>query len=111
MKTFSFLWSDALEEAIKQAASTLDQDYSISMRAGDDFEALKAAVNQGIDSHLQAVGLAEQEVETTQCGSRWNGSISPDSLHVLVRRLMEAGDEASDSLASSICATLDIELV
>ena len=37
--------------------------------------------------------------------------VSPESLPVLVRRLLESGDEEAESLASSICQTLDIELI
>lgn len=111
MNSFSFIWSDSLEIAIKAAASRLDKSYPISLRAGNDFEAIKAAVNQGIDSHLEAISIINQREECDVLGKRWFGEFAPATLHVLVRRLMEAGNEAADSLASSICETLNIELI
>lgn len=37
--------------------------------------------------------------------------ISGKSLPVLIRRLMESGDEQAESLASSMCQILEIELI
>lgn len=111
MHRFSFLWSDKLEAAIKVEASKLGQSYPISMRGGEDFEAVKAAVNQGIDSHLEAINIVSQHEETDTLGKRWFGEFAPETMHVLVRRLMESGTEAAESLASSICGTLNIELI
>jgi hypothetical protein len=37
--------------------------------------------------------------------------IEPQSVAVLVRRLLESGEESDMTLASSICETLGIELI
>ena len=103
---FSAIWSDALGAEIK-ARST--KPYPMEFHENsDDFRSLFEAVNMGIDSHLEAVVF-----EDCSFGSygRRKFKISPETLHVLVRRLMEADDENSQSLASGICETLDIELV
>jgi hypothetical protein len=44
-------------------------------------------------------------------GPRLECKVSPKSLPVLVRRLMESGDEQAELLASSMCQTLEIELI
>lgn len=101
------MWSDKLGEAIKSAALAMDRDFDISaMARSADFESIKNAINQGIDSHLEAVRFTQSD----SCG-RFYLHITPETLHVLVRRLMEASDENSDSLASGICETLGIELI
>lgn len=85
---------------------------------GDDIEAVVEAVNQGIDSHLEACycpdrgdryesgrRMAERTVlcRTLEC------SISSESLPVLLRRLFDAGSEAAMTLASDILTTLGID--
>ena len=44
-------------------------------------------------------------------GPRLECKVSPKSLPVLVRRLMESDDEGAESLASDICQTLEIEII
>ena len=51
MKTFSFIWTDKLGLAIAEAAPK--RGYSMSL-VSEDRPAVIAAVNQGIDSHLEA---------------------------------------------------------
>ena len=72
-----------------------------------DFKSFQAAVNVGIDSHLEAIAFVETRGEY----GRRRFEIEPNTLHVLIRRLMESGEENAESLASSICTTLDIELI
>jgi hypothetical protein len=51
MKTFSFIWTDELGVAITEAAPKAGYPMSL---AGEDQHSVIAAVNQGIDSHLEA---------------------------------------------------------
>ena len=102
---FSAMWSDALGKAIAQQCK---EPYQMDL-AGQDAVACRNAVNQGIDSHLEACFCPELGDSFRVDGSRLSGTLSPQSLPVLVRRLLEAGDEGG--LASSICETLDIELI
>lgn len=118
MKTFSAMWSDELNDALKAAAPK--KGYSMSL-VDKDRHAVIAAVNQGIDSRLEACFVPDRgdrfEVKTPAgvagrvSGPRLECRVSAESLPTLVRRLMESGDETAESLASSICQTLNIELV
>lgn len=101
MQRFSAMWSDKLGTAI-DAAST--EPYPIEMHNGDDFAALCLAVNQGIDSHLEAIDFKQ----SVGGYGRTRITLEPQSVSVLVRRLLEDGD---DALAGGICQTLGIELV
>ena len=76
---------------------------------GGELNAICAAINQGIDSHLEAVEFTP-EYNVAPHG-RARITLAPKSVRVLVRRLMESESEAAQSLASSICETLDIELI
>jgi hypothetical protein len=105
MQTFSFMWSDKLGAAIKAASI---EPYPIEAHQGTEtFRALVSAINQGIDSHLEAI----QFTQDMGAYGRLKIVIEPQTLHVLVRRLMESGNEEAESLASGICETLDIELI
>jgi hypothetical protein len=94
--------------------------YPMSL-VGEDRHVVIAAVNQGIDAHLEACFVPSRgdrfRLETPAgirgriSGLRLECTVSAKSLPTLIRRLMAAGDETADSLASSICQTLDIELV
>lgn len=106
--TFSCCWSDELGEVIK--ARSLE-DYKIGFSCigdgGSMFTNIRDAVNQGIDSHLEAVHAELNGRKLT---------VSKDTLHVLVRRLFEMDCDYDDednpcSLASGICETLGIELI
>ena len=88
---------------------------------GEDRHRVIAAVNQGIDSYLEACFVPDRgdryESKTPPgihgiiSGPRLECLVSAKSLPVLVRRLIESEDDEAESLASSICSTLDIELV
>jgi hypothetical protein len=75
---------------------------------GPDAKLVVAAVNQGIDSRLEACNGPNDKYEVHQemLGPRMECSVSPESLPVLLRRLYEAGDEASERLAEDILESL-----
>jgi hypothetical protein len=87
----------------------------------EDRQKVIAAANQGIDAYLEACYVpARDDIFRFQTpegirgrifGPRLECKVSPKSLPVLVRRLMESGDEQAESLASSMCQTLGIELI
>jgi len=118
MKTFSFMWTATLGAAIGKAAPKAG--YHMSLVA-EDRQKVIAAVNQGIDAHLEACFVPGRgdsfRLETPQgirgkiSGPRLECKVSPKSLPVLVRRLMESDEERAESLASDICQTLAIELI
>lgn len=101
--TLSAYWSDALEAAIKEA-STVPYLLSFGMQS-EDYRSFEKAIAQGIDSHLEVVSFKQNGMTFT---------VSPDTMHVLVRRLMTQGDETdenSEAFGTAICETLGIELV
>ena len=118
MKTFSFIWTDKLRAEIGQAAP--QRGYAMSL-VGEDRQAVIAAVNQGIDAHLEACFVPARgdrfRLQTPAgirgriSGPRLECHVSPQSLPVLIRRLMESGEEEAESLAAGICQTLEIELI
>jgi hypothetical protein len=117
-KVFSAAWSDKLGAAI--AAAAPKQGYRMSL-VGEDSRKVITAVNQGIDAHLEAcfvpdrgdrfISNTSQGIPGKMSCARLDCEVSPQSLVTLVRRLMNSGDPAAESLASSICQTLGIELV
>ena len=118
MKTFSFIWTDKLGVAIAEAAPK--RGYSMSL-VGEDQPTVINAVNQGIDSHLEACYVPARgdsfRLQTPPgirgriSGPRLECRVSSQSLPVLIRRLMESEDEQAESLASSMCQTMGIELI
>ncbi len=118
MKTSSSIWTDRLGIAIAKAAPKAG--YSMSL-VGEDRQNVVAAVNQGIDSHLEACFVAArgdcfkfrtpEGIRGKISSARLECKVSPRSLAVLIRRLTESGDEAAAVLASDICQILEIELI
>lgn len=131
MKTaFSAYWSDKLKAALVDRCKA---PFPMSLTCQGEISAVFDAVNQGIDSHLQACFVPDRGDEfrkgsrtitaQTDCPGFWKAGdevviartleciVSPESLPVLIRRLMESGDESGESLASSICGCLGIELI
>jgi hypothetical protein len=112
------MWTDKFCVAIGQAAPK--RGYAMSL-VGEDRQAVIAAVNQGIDAHLEACFVpargdrfrlhTPEGIRGRISGPRLECSVSSRSLPVLIRRLMESGDEGAECLASSICQTLEIELI
>ncbi len=81
--------------------------YTIEVHQGSDVcTALTTAVNQGIDSHLEAVtGLVEFAGRHGKRRFRFDSA----SMLVMLRRLSESSMDASASLRSAILTTLNIE--
>lgn len=102
---FSFMWSDKLGDAIKERS--LDPFPIECHRKTEMFEAINRAVNQGIDSHLEALFFEQGAGEY----GRVRLVFTPESVPVLVRRLMEDDDDEAQRLAGDICGTLNIELI
>ena len=107
MKSFSCCWSEKLGAALGAAIS---EPYSMSL-VGDDADVCKECVNEGIDGYLEACFVPERGDSYTINGHRLNCVVSPESLVVLIRRLLESSNENGASLVSGICSTLDIELI
>jgi hypothetical protein len=87
----------------------------------EDRQRVIAAVNQGIDAYLEVCFVPGRGdsfrlktppgIRGRISGARLECKVSPKSLPVLVRRLLESNDERAESLASDICQTLAIELI
>jgi len=106
--TLSFGWSPELNEAIRGQFRT--KNYPMNL-ATEDGNSVMSAVNQGIDSYLEACFVPDRGDSYKWYGSRLDCEVSPTSLPTLVRRLLESNDVNAELLASSICSTLDIELI
>jgi hypothetical protein len=93
------------------------QPYTMSLTGSDEIRAVVDAVNQGIDSHLEAC-FCPQRGDSYEGGKRKAGRltlcrtlecvVSPESLPVLLRRLFE-GDDAGMTLAADILMTLGFD--
>jgi len=91
--------------------------YPMSLTGRDEVQAVVTAVNQGIDSHLEACFCPDRG-DHYEIGKRMAGtlllchcldcSVSVKSLPVLLRRLCE-GDDAGISLSSDILMTLGFD--
>ena len=105
MQTFTY--GTTPDNVIRKAAEQECPDgFDIGMReGGGDFEAVQTAVNQGIDSYLEAVRFTES---TDRNGRRWF-VFDADTLHVLCRRLGESDDENAQDFRQSILQCLEIE--
>ena len=94
------------------------EPFTMSLTDTDEIEAVIDAVNQGIDSHLEACFCPERGDEYSG-GKREAGrlvlcrtldcTISPDSLPVLLRRLLDGDDEAGYRLANDILNVLGFD--
>ncbi len=102
--SFSFYWTDKLGLAINRRSV---EPYPCEFHKGSEFNAIMAAINQGIDSHLEAIFFKQEQGDYGRVRLIFEAA----SMAVLVRRLMESGDEAAELLASGICETLNIELI
>lgn len=103
MKRYSFLQTpDAVIKA--ESIAQCPNGYHMRIRDEDEWAAIAAAVNQGIDEYLEAI--TERSTFDSTTG---NCLVHPEELHVLLRRL--ANNEAGHDLRSSILSTLEIEEV
>jgi hypothetical protein len=102
----------------KAVRSAMDgQPYTMSLTGVDEIRAVVDAVNQGIDSHLEAC-FCPQRGDSYEGGKRKAGRltlcrtlecvVSLESLPVLLRRLFE-GDDAGMTLADDILMTLGFD--
>lgn len=80
----------------------IDEPYRMDLR-GDDLQAVADIVNQGIDSHLEAV-LTTQDESIVHI-------LDSASMQCFLRRCMESDDENTQDIASCIMSTLDYEWV
>lgn len=122
----SAMWSEELKQHLKYRVR---EPYTMSL-VGEDKDSVIAAVNQGIDAYLEACfvpsrgdsySAGERKFTATSDSEHWKIGdevvhtrtlecvVSPESLIVLIRRLLEGADEGC--LASAICGQFDIELV
>jgi hypothetical protein len=93
------------------------EPFSMSLTDADEIKAVIAAVNQGIDAHLEACFCPDRG-DQYEGGERKAGKlvlcrtlecvVSPESLPVLLRRLCDSDDEAGPSLAGDILTVLGI---
>ena len=101
--TFSFgtCPPDLITKACK---SQCPHGYPMTIKGQDEWSAIAAAVNKGIDSHLEAVSNRSVfDASTGVC------RVHPEELHVLLRRLEEDGVDEASSLRTDILGTLGIE--
>jgi len=79
---------------------------------GNDATLMVGVVNEGIDSHLEAVTESEFHWEREMVCHRLMCSVSPHSMWVVLRRLLERdakGDDEAGLLRTDILTTLEIE--
>lgn len=117
MKTFtnSMLCPVSYDDVIKACGGFR---YQMSLTSKDEIKAVITAVNQGIDSHLEACYVPDRG-DSYEGGERTAGklvmcrtldcTVSPESLPVLLRRLSEDGDEVGMSLVEGILTTLHFD--
>lgn len=92
-----------LPEALDVVAACEGEGYRIGNF--HNMPEIETAINQGIDSHLEAVFFSQNGVNLT---------IEPDSMPVLLRRLVEmweSGNEEAGDTASCILGTLNFEWI
>lgn len=97
--------TDKLAARIKAAAAAqCPEGYSMTIKDSDEWKALAAAWNQGIDAHLEALtGRSSADASTGRV------LVHPEELHTLVRRLLEGGSEESESFGGVILTTLGLD--
>jgi len=91
-------------DAVRRAMN--DEPFTMTTTDKDEFEAIKAAVNQGIDAHLEACFVPDRGDSCEVSGRRASLAFSPESLPVLLRRLSEGGTEAGVGLVGLILQSL-----
>jgi hypothetical protein len=102
--TFGTTPDATIREALIQECG--EREYEMKL-IGDDAEALRRVVNEGIDSHLTAVVRSSFHWQ----GHRLACAVDHDDLLVILRRLFDDGGEEAWSLRNGIISTLGIEEV
>ena len=102
-------------ETVRQAMA--GEPFTMSLTDDDEIKAVVAAVNQGIDAHLEACYCPDRG-DQYDGGKRKAGklvlcrtlecAVSPESLPTLLRRLCESPGEEAVRLASDILMVLGI---
>lgn len=99
------------------AATAEHFPYPMGLVIQEEVSAVAAAVNQGIDAHLEIVDCAQFD-DGVPHFPRWGLTIKDaGSMHTLIRRLIKADTEMSceegspHDLCSCILSTLDYEWV
>ena len=99
-----FSFGTTPDKVIKvQVKKETPSGYPMTIKSQKEWNVIAQAVNQNIDSHLEAFTRSAFHSDTGVC------IIHPDEMPTFLRRLYEAGDEESWSLRSAILDTLDIE--
>ena len=103
-------------DAVREAMD--GEPYKMSLTGRDAIQAVIDAVNQGIDSHLEACFCPELG-DSYEGGARTAGkltlcrtlecSVSIESFPVLLRRLFESGSDPASGLARDILTTLGFD--
>ncbi len=86
---------------------TIDEPYDIGCNASDE-TIVAGIVNQGIDSHLEAVHTNDRGLKDNHHHIEIADSAS---MRCFLRRCVESGDDETMDLASSIMTTLGYEWV
>ena len=103
-------------DAVREAMG--GEPYTMSLTGKDEILAVIEAVNQGIDSHLEACFCPERG-DRYEGGERKAGkltlcrtlecSVSIEAFPVLLRRLFDSGGDAAWSLGGDILTTLGFD--
>lgn len=91
-------------DAVREAMD--GEPFTMTVTDEDEFETIKAAVNQQIDSHLEACFMPARGDSCEVSGGRAHLVFSSESLPVLLRRLSEESSEAGINLVGLILRTL-----
>ncbi len=114
MTDLTFTYGETPQDTIRaQCAAQCPDGYRMAVHSGEDLDALAAATQPVIDSHLEAVIFTEGPSDSA---GRRVFTFTAEGLAVLCRRLSEADMEpdsdeepAAHSLRSCILETLGIE--
>jgi len=115
--SLTFSYGSTPDEIIRMATNIQCPDgYPMTIRSQDQWSWIAAAVNMGIDAHLEAFTQSTFDHTTGQC------LIHPNEMHILLRRLEQVDADYEDdedviegradhpgSLRQDILTTLDIE--
>ncbi len=129
-KVYNF--GETPESVIRQAMADEGLTHYPMSLTGEEVEAVRSAVNVGIDAHLEACFCLERgdsyehgdrSITATSDAEHWKVgdklvlskmlecNVSEESLPVLLRRLTDQGSEVAWSLRTAILSTLGIEEV
>jgi hypothetical protein len=92
--------------AVREAMG--NHPFRMVLADNDEVEAVRTAVNQGIDSHLEACFLKDRDSYEIE-GRRMRCSITSESLPVLLRRLSEDRSAAGIALLGQILFSLGFD--